>query len=233
MGPCRDDDLFEAFPSSLHGNHPQLTDDVMSTTELTNRIREWRNRRRMSLAELGEIVGLSRSEISKLESGNRRVRADHLVVLAKALKVAPEDLMDKDTVKELIGDGLPSRPSAATLTVVQVRRANGLVQIVTAESGLHGDAPPQIANVPGAYAFYMPDTSMEPRVPVGAQLFVNPMLPPRAGDLAVITRGEEAPVLASIERRSNALVAIAGTIAVDLNDATINETARVVGMWFP
>ncbi len=205
----------------------------MSSTELTNRIREWRNRRRMSLAELGEIVGLSRSEISKLESGNRRVRADHLVVLAKALKVAPEDLMDKDAVRELIGDGIPSRPSAATLTVVQVRRHNGLVQIVASESGLNGDAPPQIANVPGAYAFYMPDTSMEPRVPVGAQLFVNPMLPPRAGDLAIITRGEDGPVLASIERRSNALVALAGNIAVDLNDPSVSEAARVVGMWFP
>lgn len=206
----------------------------MSSTELTNRIREWRNRRRMSLAELGEIVGLSRSEISKLESGNRRVRADHLVVLAKALKVAPEDLMDKEAVRELIGDGMPSRPSAATLTVVQVRRQNGLVQVLPTESGLSGDAPPQIANVPGAYAFYMPDTSMEPRVPVGAQLFVNPMLPPRAGDLAIITRsGADAPVLASVERRSNALVALAGNLAVDLNDPSVTEAARVVGMWFP
>ena len=36
--------------------------------ETPNRIKEWRNRRRMSLAELGEVVGLSRSEISKLPS---------------------------------------------------------------------------------------------------------------------------------------------------------------------
>lgn len=207
----------------------------MSSADLANRIREWRNRRRMSLAELGEIVGLSRSEISKLESGSRRVRADHLVVLAKALKVAPEDLMDKETVRELIGDGAPARPGAASLTVVQVRRQNGSIRMLPEESSVSGDAPPQIANVTGAYAFYMPDTSMEPRVPVGALLYVHPLLPPRAGDLAVVTYGDEAPVLAAIERHSNALVAIIGPNAgpIDLNDPAVRQTARIAGMWFP
>lgn len=202
---------------------------------MANRIREWRNRRRMSLAELGEIVGLSRSEISKLESGSRRVRADHLVVLAKALKVAPEDLMDKEAVRELIGDATPVRATAASLTLVQVRRQNGTIRMQTEEASVTGDAPPQIANVAGAYAFYMPDTSMEPRVPVGALLYVHPLLPPRAGDLAVITIGDEAPALASIERHSNALVAIINPAAapVDLNDPSVIQTARIAGMWFP
>ncbi len=189
----------------------------------------------MSLAELGEIVGLSRSEISKLESGSRRVRADHLVVLARALKVAPEDLMDKEAVRELIGESVPSRPGGASLTVVQVRRQNGTIRMQPEESSVSGDAPPQIANVAGAYAFYMPDTSMEPRVPVGALLYVHPLLPPRAGDLAVITVGNDAPVLASIERHSNALVAIIGPAAapIDLNDPAVGQAARVAGMWFP
>jgi transcriptional regulator with XRE-family HTH domain len=207
----------------------------MSSPELTNRIREWRNRRRMSLAELGEIVGLSRSEISKLESGSRRVRADHLVVLAKALKVAPEDLMDKDTVRDLIGEEGPSRAAPASLTIVQARRNNGTVVLASDQAGVSGEAPAQIANIPGAFAFYMPDTSMEPRVPVGALLYVHPLLPPRAGDLAVVTLAGQAPILASIERRSNALVAIAGSPehVVDLNDPTVSQTARIVGMWFP
>lgn len=189
----------------------------------------------MSLAELGEIVGLSRSEISKLESGSRRVRADHLVALAKAMKVAPEDLMDKEAVRELIGDGASARPVAASLAIAQARRQNGTIVILTDLASVNGEAPPQIVNVPGAYAFYMPDTSMEPRVPVGALLYVHPLLPPRAGDLAVIAKTGEAPTLASIERRSNALVAIIGAALdpIDLNDPDIAQTARIVGMWFP
>jgi transcriptional regulator with XRE-family HTH domain len=217
------------------GFFKHMVESAMSSTDLANRIREWRNRRRLSLAELGEIVGLSRSEISKLESGSRRVRADHLVVLAKALKVAPEDLMDKEAVRELIGESVSARPTLPNLLVVQVRRQDGTIRLQIDDSSIGGEAPPQIANVAGAYAFYMPDTSMEPRVPVGALLYVHPFLPPRAGDLAVITYGQETPVLASIERHSNALVAIVGPTSppIDLNDPAVSQTARIAGMWFP
>ncbi len=208
----------------------------MNSTDKPNRIREWRNRRRMSLAELGEAVGLSRSEISKLESGSRRVRADHLVVLAKALKVAPEELMDKETVRDMIGE-LPPATSAAgsVIPVAQVRRQNGCVVIIAQDTAMTVDAPPQLANVPGAFAFYMADTSLEPRVPVGALLYVHPLLPPRAGDLAVVTIEQAPPALASIERRSNALVAIPDkdTTAIDLNDPRVISAHRIAGMWFP
>jgi transcriptional regulator with XRE-family HTH domain len=207
----------------------------MSSIETPNRIREWRNRRRMSLAELGEAVGLSRSEISKLESGSRRVRADHLVVLAKALKVAPEDLMDQNAVRELIGDTVPTIHGPASLGVVPTRRQKGAIIILRDEPSVAVEAPPQVANVTGAYAFYMPDTTLEPRVPVGALLYVHPLLPPRAGDLAIVAVDGEPPALASVERRSNALIALIGNdgTAVDLNDSSVVSAERVAGMWFP
>jgi transcriptional regulator with XRE-family HTH domain len=207
----------------------------MSSTEFANRIREWRNRRNLSLAELGEEVGLSRSEISKLESGSRRVRADHLVVLAKALKVAPEDLMDKEAVRQLIGEAEPARLTKSSVPVFQARRQDGEIVIAQDEAGTHADAPSQFAAVSGAYAFYMPDTSMEPRVPVGALLYVHPLLPPRAGDLAVIKTRDAQPILVSVERRSNALVAMPGngTDVIDMNDPAITLAERVAGMWFP
>ncbi len=208
----------------------------MNPSEKPNRIREWRNRRRMSLAELGEAVGLSRSEISKLESGSRRVRADHLVVLAKALKVAPEELMDKETVRDMIGE-LPPQALAASpaVPVAQARRQDGCVVIAVQDTAVTAEAPPQLANVPGAFAFYMADTSLEPRVPVGALLYAHPMLPPRAGDLALVTMAQGLPVLVSVERRSNALVAIAGkdALVIDLNDPDVVSACRIAGMWFP
>jgi len=208
----------------------------MILTDPPNRIREWRNRRRLSLAELGEIVGLSRSEISKLESGSRRVRADHLVILAKALKVPPDDLMDKDTVREMLGE-LPATAPATTSTVpiAQARRQAGDVVIEVHNDAPGVEAPPPIAHVPGAFAFYMPDTSLEPRVPVGALLFVNPMLPPRAGDLAVIAQRGQPTVLASVERYGDTLLAVPGKgrPALDLNAEDIVTAQRVAGMWFP
>lgn len=209
--------------------------EMMGSNDIANKIREWRIRRRMSLAELGEAVGLSRSEISKLESGTRRVRAEHLVILAKALKVAPEELMDQAAVRELIGDAPPSAQQIPTLPVFQARGLNGTIVVLPDETNVTVEAPPQVANLPGAYAFYMPDTSLEPRVPVGALLYVHPLLPPRAGDLALITAGGSGPVLASVERRSHALVAILGDAATPLalNDPAVTRAERVGGMWFP
>ena len=208
----------------------------MTLHDQPNRIREWRLRRRMSLAELGEVVGLSRSEISKLENGSRRVRAEHLVILAKALKVPPEDLMDRETVRDMLGDmPAPPPPSTQMLPVRQSRRQGGMVGIPAQEPGtLMVEAPPQLAQVPGAYAFYMPDTSFEPRVPVGALLYVNTVLPPRAGDMAVVHLEGAEPFLASIERRGDSLVAVANkdTAPVDLNGPHVARTHRIAGVWF-
>jgi transcriptional regulator with XRE-family HTH domain len=208
----------------------------MTLTDPPNRIREWRSKRRMSLAELGETVGLSRSEISKLESGSRRVRADHLVVLSKALKVPPEDLMDREVVREMLGElPQPLPQPGPSVPVLPARRQDGAIVVMPQEAALTVEAPPQIAQVPGAYAFYMPDTSLEPRVPVGALLFVNPLLPPRAGDLAVVAADGRVPALVAVERRSNALLAIAsnGIDSLDLNSPSVDSAQRIAGMWFP
>jgi transcriptional regulator with XRE-family HTH domain len=212
----------------------------MTLHDQPNRIREWRNRRRMSLAELGETVGLSRSEISKLENGSRRVRAEHLVILAKALKVPPEELMDRDTVRDMLGEIPQAAPAPAPvqsmLPVRQSRRQGGMVIVPEQETpGMTVEAPPQLANVPGAYAFYMPDTSYEPRVPVGALLMVNTVLPPRAGDMAVVHMdGGAEPFLAAIERQGDRLVAVANkdTAPVDLNGPHVARTHRIAGVWF-
>lgn len=209
----------------------------MTLHDQPNRIREWRARRRMSLAELGETVGLSRSEISKLENGSRRVRAEHLVILAKALKVPPEELMDRDTVRDMLGE-IPQpapAPSSPMLPVRQSRRQGGMVIVPEQETpGMAIEAPPQLAHVPGAYAFYMPDTSYEPRVPVGALLMVNTVLPPRAGDMAVVHLDGAEPFLAAVERQGDKLVALANkdTAPVDLNGPHVARTHRIAGIWF-
>lgn len=61
-----------------------------------NRIREWRNSRGKTLDELGGLVGLSGGQISRLETGSRRVSLDRLQEIARALDCRTEDLLPVD-----------------------------------------------------------------------------------------------------------------------------------------
>ena len=50
----------------------------------------------LSQAELGNRVGLDQSGISRIENGSRPVTVGMLKALAKALGVAPGDLLDDE-----------------------------------------------------------------------------------------------------------------------------------------
>ena len=57
-------------------------------------IREWRERRGMTQAQLAERVGVRQATISDLETGqSRRIELDLLDRLARALRCKPADLL--------------------------------------------------------------------------------------------------------------------------------------------
>lgn len=57
-------------------------------------LRALRTERGLSLETLGRRAGMSASLLSRLESGNRRLSVDHLAVLARALEVSVDALLD-------------------------------------------------------------------------------------------------------------------------------------------
>ncbi len=59
-------------------------------------IREWRERRGMTQAQLAERVGVRQATISDLETGqSRRIELDLLDRLARALRCKPADLLQR------------------------------------------------------------------------------------------------------------------------------------------
>ena len=215
--------------------------------ELPNRIKEWRNKRRMSLAELGEIVNLSRSEISKLENGSRRVRSDHLLKLSKALRIRPEDLLSKQEAEELLNhtaEIASENPSSATTMSMsmdlpvcgQMTETTFMVDEETPQT--FSQRPPQLDRVAGAYAVHVPSTDLEPHVRVGTLLYVNPVLPARPEDLAVIryTSGKQADVVYVM--RDNSTGQLVGKkygqeeTTIDLAANDVKAVHRVVGSWY-
>ena len=51
----------------------------------TNRLRDWRERHRLTLEEVGDLLGVSPSMLSRLERGERRVRPLDRVRFARLL----------------------------------------------------------------------------------------------------------------------------------------------------
>lgn len=64
--------------------------------KLPNRIREWRERRNLSMAELASRTGISYPHMGKLENGERRLYVDTARVIADALDVTVGDILSKE-----------------------------------------------------------------------------------------------------------------------------------------
>jgi len=62
--------------------------------EIGNRIKKYREARRLSQKELAEILGISNSRVSNWEQGVNRPDADMLADICVALKVSPSELLD-------------------------------------------------------------------------------------------------------------------------------------------
>ncbi len=68
--------------------------DAEVLASVGSRLRELRQRRRTTLAQLSEATGISVSTLSRLESGSRKPTLELLLPLARAHQVALDELVD-------------------------------------------------------------------------------------------------------------------------------------------
>lgn len=76
---------------------------------LGERIKKLREIKGMTQGELGEIVGVNRSQISNIEKGKRSTTVERQVKIAKALGISVADLYDEE-------DKLPEEDGYLILT---------------------------------------------------------------------------------------------------------------------
>lgn len=57
------------------------------------RIREWRDKSGLTQEQLAERAGMTKSMISEIESGKKRLHDDHVMALAAAFAIGPEMLL--------------------------------------------------------------------------------------------------------------------------------------------
>lgn len=95
--------------SHQHGALPKLTVPVKKG--MPNRIREWRERRDLTLAELGSLVSTSAQQIHRLEQGQRQLTEDWMRRLSRALRCEIVDILTTDNVM------LVNKPLVTTIIV--------------------------------------------------------------------------------------------------------------------
>jgi transcriptional regulator with XRE-family HTH domain len=71
---------------SCRGDHDVLT-------EVASRRRTLRTERGMTLVELSEATGISNSTLSRLETGQRKLSRELMLLIAEAYRVALDDLL--------------------------------------------------------------------------------------------------------------------------------------------
>lgn len=168
---------------------PKTVSPPESPSVLPSPLRRLRQARGLTMQQLADASGTSKSQIDKLERGARRLTTDWIVRLAHALGCDPSALLP-DGARGAYGEAPVSEKQSLlpirTLTSVRggYRLAEGIVDRVA--------RPSFLAHAADAYAFYMADDGMAPMYRQGQLLFVHPAKPPvpRQGVVLLLREGE-------------------------------------------
>jgi phage repressor protein C with HTH and peptisase S24 domain len=175
----------------------------------SNRIRQWRGQRHITLAELARRVGTSAQQMGRLEAGTRRLTQGWMVRIAGALAVLPQDLLPEAQV-------LPTGEIAARPAQLDMQPATFGIRDLPVYGSTQGGAtgmlvdtratdwllrPQPLLRAQRAFAVYMIGDAMEPVYEPGDLLLVHPGLPPTRGrDVLLTARRGEGEVPALVKR---------------------------------
>lgn len=152
---------------------------------MTNRIRELRRAKDMSMEQLGLAIGTDASTINKLEKGKTRLSDRWIGPIADALQVSKGELFEAPPTT-----ATAQQPAASQIRQLPVYglAAGSLAgqTVMTVEPIEFAPCPPGLVTVRDAYALMVKGSSMEPRYYAGDLIFIHPHRPVRPGDHAVI-----------------------------------------------
>jgi len=178
---------------------------------MSNPVKAMREARGLSLQALADLVGTTRQQVHKLESGERRLSIDWLLKLSAALGADPKDLLppeqapafgggDRSVSAVTPGGRAGMASSGARAMPVDQNDPRDMIPIRSAGRGGNGQTmfledgpigytrrPSSLSDVRDGYAIYMVGDSMSPRYEPGWLLHVNPYKPPKAGRDVVVT----------------------------------------------
>jgi len=174
----------------------------------SNRIKDWRLKRGWSMQQLADAAETTRSQIDKLERGERRLTVDWMQRLATPLGCAPADLLpehDGGGPATIANPtiGLYSPPATRMIPVRSAARG-GADQEMFLEDGPidYRPCPAFVQHVNEAYAIYVVGDSMPPMYRPGQLLYVNPHKPLLAGRGVVVAKHSKAVLIKEMVKQT-------------------------------
>jgi transcriptional regulator with XRE-family HTH domain len=194
-----------------------------------------RIQKNLSLQALAEKIGTTKSQVDKLEKGDRRLTIEWLQKLCDALDVTPASLFEGeegDTIATLMLKNTSYPESAAapyiatiaepppSFGAIQPPRGGGypLLPVYGQVDALsdelrnftkptsHLPAPPALASCAKAFALYVVDETMEPRFSLGDIVFVNPEKPLTPRCYVLIIRNNDTGIIRQFLTKKNGAV---------------------------
>jgi HTH-type transcriptional regulator, repressor for puuD len=98
--------------------------------DFANRLKELRTEVGLSTTELGKLIGMSQSAISKLENGQRRIDLETLESICNALNKTFADFFNFESHDQLPPDLLQLIETAKKLTPEERKKFNDLLQTI-------------------------------------------------------------------------------------------------------
>jgi phage repressor protein C with HTH and peptisase S24 domain/DNA-binding XRE family transcriptional regulator len=151
-------------------------------------VRRWRQDHGLSQPQLARQLGVTQQAVQQLEAGGTK-QPRYLLRLARLMEVDPGALIEGEVV------AAPPTPEVAPNAAGPVAAPLGqrdLPVYASAQAGPDGmrvqyepiewiERPAPLAGVPGAFAMYVVNDSMEPRYRQGDLLLIHPQRPVRRG----------------------------------------------------
>lgn len=200
-----------------------------------NRIRNLRLARGYSLQDLAEKIGTSKSQIDKLEKGERRLTLDWMRRLADGLTCTITDII-------IAGESAQTAGHMKAANIQSMPRDLPLVGGV--KGGIHGfffdngkvsdfvGRPANLLGISSAFAVYAIGDSMEPRFFAGELLYVNPNRPLSKGCFAVVELTDGQGLVKQFLRQDDKTITLYQfnpAKELTLKKPTIKNVFRVVG----
>src|SRR3954467_4595461 len=115
------------------------------------RLRNYRVMKNITLTKAATLCGVSKSELSKLESGARPIRPDHVIKLAGVYGITPLDLLTPDSkLRAFVERAADVRTAPSDLPLFDGKTLAAQKESARAIGKV--PCPVQLADVPGAYA---------------------------------------------------------------------------------